>query len=82
MITRDNFTSCMKALKDDEKTKIREAFGTDEYAKISISSYGDIWLHELTNDLPIDYDEQIADGTTYFIDVEEIINIIGEVANV
>lgn len=76
MITRDNFNDVINSLNKEDKTKIKESLYDYEYAKVRCSSYGHVWLAELTNDLPPDYDEQISDGTTYFLSVEEITGVL------
>ena len=76
MITRDNFTGIMNELSFDDKEKIKNSLHDYEYAKVQTSSYGNIWLDEVTNDLPHDYSEQVSDGTTYFLSIEELVNIL------
>lgn len=76
MITRDNFHDAIKRISWEDKKKIANALYDFEYCKISISSYGNIWVDELTNDLPSDYEEQVSDGMTYFFQVEDLVKEI------
>jgi len=76
MLTKDNFKEAIKQLSVEDKTKIKNAIHDSEYAEIRTTSYGQIWLESLTNDLPDNYDELVSDGTTSFVSVEELTRVI------
>ena len=77
MLTKYNFKEVIESTFKGLEKEIAEQLYVNEYCQLSMSSYGQTWISGYTNDLPHNYDEIIEDGTTYFVSLEEIAEILG-----
>ena len=81
MFTRKNLKDLLQQLNDTELMKLREDVYNYEYAELTCSVFNVgavIRLEKTLNDLPCDYQNLVADGNTVFLEIKEILNILGD----
>lgn len=81
MFTRNNLKDLLQQLNKTEVMKLKEDVYNYEYAELTCSVFNVgavVRLEKTLNDLPCDYLDIEADGNTVFLEIEEILNILGE----
>lgn len=81
MFTRNNLKYLFQQLSETEVMKLKEDVYNYEYAELTCSVFNVgavVRLEKTLNDLPCDYLDIEADGNTVFLEIEEILNILGE----
>ena len=81
MFTRDNLKHLLQQLNDTEVMQLQEDVYNYEYAELSCSVFNVgtvVRLEKTLNDLPGDYEDIESDGNTVFLEIDEILNILGK----
>ena len=78
MITRENFPYIIKNLSSDDKTNLVNNQYLYEYTRLELSTFnaGHTVVLSYTNDLPIDYDDQVSGGDVAFLYTSELVGLL------